>query len=610
MSKQQFSLFSKVICWLQSTVRLFISVIFLITYHSIFAAELLPSPNNTSGSSTTTGTTTSSALQTINTVQPTSSTALSPMSGLSSLPGQSINTTVVNTLAAPINQQANNHFDYSANLKSDVFGTQLFSGNFARQGVTQFNPDYMVTIGDQIQIRFWGGYVFDSILTVDPQGNIFLPQIGPIKVLGVHNQDLQYIVESASKRVFRSNVFSYASLASAHPVRIFVGGFVNRPGLYHGTSMDSLLHYLDQAGGIDPERGSFLNVQVKRGRQVRTTVNLYDFLLQGRIPLVQLADGDVVFVSARQNTVKVSGEAKNAKRFEFQGDVLSVTQLSRLAKPLTRATHVRIVHNFGKVRNVDYYTLALASEVQIHNGDEVEFTADKKNGTISVRVEGEHQSPQEYVLNYGSRMGELLGKIKFSDRSDTNSIQLYRESVKERQKARLEVSLKSLESTALSARSSTDDEALIRKEEASRILQWINRAKTIEPSGQVLISDADNRDDLLLENGDIIKIPSRDGLVLVGGEVMFPNSIAYDPSLNLNNYINLAGGYTQNADDSRIIVLHRDGSVDDASSSSELRAGDSIMIMPKVDSKYFQIGKELIQILFQIGIAASVLLLL
>ena len=95
--------------------------------------------------------------------------------------------------------------------------------------------------------------------------------------------------ESAVAQVYRANVYSYASLAAAQPVRIFVSGFVNRPGLYNGTSMDSLLHYLDQAGGIDVDRGSFLAVQVKRGNTVRAEVSLYDFLLDGRMPLVQLA---------------------------------------------------------------------------------------------------------------------------------------------------------------------------------------------------------------------------------------------------------------------------------------------------------------------------------
>lgn len=153
---------------------------------------------------------------------------------------------------ATITTSAPQFYDYSANLKSDVFGANLFTGSFTRAGATQFNPDYAVAIGDQIQVRFWGAFDYDAPSTVDPQGNIFLPHVGPVHVLGVHNQDLQQRVEAAAARVFRTNVYSYASLAAAQPVRVFVSGFVNRPGLYNGTSMDSLLHYLDQAGGIGP----------------------------------------------------------------------------------------------------------------------------------------------------------------------------------------------------------------------------------------------------------------------------------------------------------------------------------------------------------------------
>ena len=105
---------------------------------------------------------------------------------------------------------------------------------------------------------------------------------------------------------------SVSSLAAAQPVRVFVGGNVPRPGQYGGTGMDSLLHYLDQAGGIDPDRGSFLDVLVQRGSTLRARVNLYDFLLQGRMPTIQLASGDVIFVPPRQSTVRVSGLAANA----------------------------------------------------------------------------------------------------------------------------------------------------------------------------------------------------------------------------------------------------------------------------------------------------------
>ena len=519
-------------------------------------------------------------------------------------PSTSISSPVPPAASAPA--QAVQTGSYNTNLNSDVFGAQLFTGSFAQAGATQFNPDYLIATGDQIHLRFWGGFSFDSVLTVDPQGNLFLPQVGPVKVLGVRNQDMQRVVEAAAGKVFRANVNSYANLAAAQPVRVFVGGYVNRPGLYNGTSMDSVLHYLDSAGGIDLDRGSFLKVQVKRGEQVRATLNLYDFLLAGRIPLVQLSDGDVIFVTPRHNTVKVSGQAENAKRFEFMGETLTLKELIGLAKPMAQTTHVRIVRNSGTIRNVEYYPLAEAGEITVANGDEAEFTADKKPGTITVRVEGEHQSPQEYVLPYGARLGELMKHIQFTERSDAQNIQLRRVSVRERQKSLLQTSLQSLESTVLTARSGTSDEARLRKDEADMILQWVDRAKKIEPSGQVQIAQAGNRDTLLLENGDILKVPAKDGLVLVSGEVLFPNAIAFDAKLDLEDYINRAGGFTQNADNSRIIIAHRDGSFEQ--DRGDLRAGDEVLVLPKIDVKSRQIWKDMTQIIYQIAVSAKVVL--
>ena len=584
-------------------------------------------------------------------------------------------------------------FDYSVNLNSDVFGANLFTGAFARQGGAQFNPDYVINVGDSIQVLLWGAYQFQSVLTVDPQGNIFLPNVGPVRLLGVRNKDLQSVVDSALGRVFRTNVFSYASLAAAQPVRVYVGGYVHRPGAYPGTSMDSILHYLDLAGGIDPDRGSFLNVQVKRGTNVRAHINLYDFLLNGEIPQVQLADGDVIFVAPRTNTVRVEGLAENAKRFEFtepvlslgrvaalakpqpeathvrvvrahinlydfllngeipqvqlaDGDVifvaprtntvrveglaenakrfeftepvLSLGRVAALAKPQPEATHVRVVRNTGVTRNVEYYPLASNANIVVQDGDELAFTADKKPGTITVRVEGEHESAQEYVLPYGAHMGELLSHIEYSERSDRANLQLFRKSVKKRQKELLDASLRSLETAALTARSGTSDEARLRKDEADLILRWVDRAKKIEPNGQVVISQATDMNDLLLENGDVIRVPVKDGLVLVSGEVLFPNAVAYDRQLSVGDYINRAGGFTNNADASRIIVARQDGSFAEAdrksktlkfgSTRSPLSEGDEILVLPKIDVKSRQIFKDMTQILYQIAISAKVAL--
>jgi protein involved in polysaccharide export with SLBB domain len=499
-------------------------------------------------------------------------------------------------------------FDYSVNLTTDVFGANLFTGAFAASAGSIFNPDHVISIGDQLQVRLWGAFNFDALLTVDAQGNIFLPQVGPVSVAGITNRELQKRLEESLRRTFKSNVHSYISLAVAQPVRVFVTGFVYRPGMYEGTSTDSVLRYLDQAGGIDTERGSFLDVKVMRGSLLRGQFNLYDFLLGGRLPGVQLGDGDVILVEPRKSIFKVLGLAENARRFEFTGAAIATPQLVALARPLPTATHVRVSRMSGIVRNTEYYSLADATAVKLDNGDEVEFTSDKRPGTISVRVEGEHVSAQEYVLPYGAKLGELRNLIELTPNSDAENMQLFRLTVKERQRQLLQTSLKTLETAVLTARSGTTDEARLRADEAALMLQWVERARNLEPLGQVVIAQNQNRGELLLENGDIIRIPVKNGLVLVHGEVLFPNAVAHDGRYAVEDYIKRAGGYTQNADTSRIIIAHRDGSFDESNASYEIRAGDDILVLPKVDNKPRQFWKDIVQIIFQIALAAKVVL--
>jgi protein involved in polysaccharide export with SLBB domain len=498
---------------------------------------------------------------------------------------------------------------YAGNFTSDVFGAHLFTGAFAQSSASIFNPDHVIGTGDQLQVRLWGAYEFDSLLTVDPQGNIFMPQAGPIGVAGVRNRDLHKVLEDALRKVFRANVYSYISLAAAQPVRVFVTGFVHRPGMYYGTSTDSVLRYLDQAAGIDPERGSFIDVQVKRNGEIRANVDLYQFLLNGRMPVIQFADGDVIFVTPRQNTVKVTGLAENVKRFEFRtADARTVADLARVAKPFAQATHVRVVRNTGTVKDTEYYPLAAAASVELRNGDEMIFTADQRPGTITVRVEGEHESAQEYVLPYGSRMGALIKQLQFTERSDQDHLQLFRVSVKERQKLALWQALDKLESTILTARSGTVEETRLRTEEAQLMLQWVDRARKIEPLGQVVVARAKQRDSLLLENGDVFRVPSKDGLVLVSGEVLFPNAVAYEPGYDLDAYIKRTGGYTQTADTSRILVARRDGTFDLAENGVTIGSGDEILVLPRVETKPRQFWKDVVQIIFQLALAAKVVI--
>ncbi|MCP5279532.1 MAG: polysaccharide biosynthesis/export family protein [Thiobacillus sp.] len=489
-------------------------------------------------------------------------------------------------------------------LASNVFGANIFTGAFSQQQFSGFNPDYQIAIGDRITLRMWGAFNHEFVHTVDAQGNIFIPNVGPVNVLGVRNGDLNVQVEARVKQVYRANVGVYATLEAAQPVKVYVTGYVRQPGLYGGLSSDSVLYYMDKAGGIDLDRGSFLDVSVLRNGKVRGRFNLYQFLLAGRIETLQLNDGDTIVVGPRKHTVLVTGEATNAYQFEFAEPRVSAARIIDLAKPKANATHLSIVRRQGASSRSEYYPLKEAGPIMVEDGDEINITSDKYPGTILVRVSGAHLGDRSLVLPYGAKLANALALLKPAPQANLRSLQLFRKSVATRQKEMLETSLKGLEAYVLTARSATAEEAVLRTKEAELVLQFVERARSIEPKGQILLAGKQGAQETLLEDGDTLYIPEKSSLVMVHGEVLFPNAIVYDTRSDVEDYIKQAGGYTQNADNSRLVVLHQDGSF--GSDGEKIGPGDEIMVLPKVDAKNVEVARGISQIIYQIAVAAKV----
>lgn len=491
-----------------------------------------------------------------------------------------------------------------------VFGAQLFSGRFGHEAFSGFNADHQIAPGDRISLRMWGAFSFEAVQPVDPQGNVFIPNVGPVKLRGVRNGELNATVEAAVKRTYRANVGVYASLEAAQPVKVYVTGFVRAPGLYGGLSSDSVLNYLDKAGGIDVDRGSFLAVDVLRGGVSRGKINLYRFLLEGRIEPLQLQDGDTLVVSPRQFTVTVLGEAANPYVFEFDRSRLPAAELLAMARPKAGATHLSIVRRIGSERRSEYHPIGALDAVTIQDGDEVTFTADRYPGTILVRMEGAHLGERTLVLPYGATLKDALARLKPAPQAQVEAVQLFRRSVATRQKELLESSLRSLETAALTARSATSEESALRTREADLILQFIERARTVQTRGQVILAGRDSAASTLLEDNDVIRVPERSNTVLVNGEVLFPSALVFDARATLADYVARAGGYSQGADTTRVVVIRQDGSVAEAAARAmpRLLPGDELMVLPKIESKRIEVTRGITQILYQIAISARVLL--
>ncbi|MGA0610307.1 polysaccharide biosynthesis/export family protein [Caldimonas sp. KR1-144] len=496
--------------------------------------------------------------------------------------------------------------DPATSLKPLMFGSQMFSGRFAATAFSGFNPDQQIAVGDRISVRMWGAFNFEATQVVDAQGNVFVPNVGPVNVLGVRNADLNGIIEIQVKKTYRASVGVYATLEAAQPVKIYVTGFVRAPGLYGGLSSDSVIAYLDRAGGIDPDRGSYVEVDVLRAGKPYAKVNLYDFLLNGRIESLQLHDGDTLVVAPRKFTVTVGGEVLNPYIFEFGRPAVTGEELLAVARPRPGATHLSVVRKLGADHRSEYHAISEAAAVTIQDGDEVTVTSDKYPGTILVRIEGSHLGERTLVLPYGSHLKDALARIRPAPQSRLEAIQLFRKSVATRQKDLIEASLRSLETYALTARSATSEEAALRSREGQQILEFIDRARQVQPRGQVILGQNGDVGNTLLEDGDVLRIPAQSNLVLVSGEVLMPTALVFDARASVDDYIARSGGYTQGADKAKVLVVRQDGTVV-MGTQVALAPGDELMVLPKIETKSVEITRGITQIIYQIAVAAKVL---
>ena len=382
-------------------------------------------------------------------------------------------------------------------------------------------------------------------------------------------------------------------------------GFVNNPGQYAGGTYDSVLSFIDRAGGIDFSRGSFRQITVKRNNQVIANVDLYDFVLQGKIKNIRLYDGDVILVSQKKTSVNVYGLVKQEAVYELS-DTVSGQALISMASPLNKVSHVSITGTRNNVPIHQYVTLNDFKNFNLVDGDTVDFVADKRGESIMASVSGAITGASRYPIAKSTRLRDFLSYVEVDPNlADTSSVYIKRRSVAEQQKTTIKDSLRRLEQSALTATSGSVDEAEIRVQEAKLIQDFVKRAEQYQPDGIVVVSRGGITNDILLEDGDEIVIPQMSDVVLISGEVMMPKAVTFDKNMSLDDFLAAAGGVSNRADDEHILVAKANGEVGLAEDLG-VSAGDRILVMPKFDTKNMQLAKDIMQILYQMAVATKV----
>jgi protein involved in polysaccharide export with SLBB domain len=505
-------------------------------------------------------------------------------------------------------QASTNATSESVDINTTPFGANLFSGEFSGEQENGLNPNYKISEGDQIYLRIWGAYEFNDVVTADTQGNIFIPKVGPVKVVGVYNKDLNRRVYQAVRSVFTNNVQVYTSLNGTQPVAVFVTGYVKKPGRYSGTPSNSILYFLDRAGGVDPQRGSYRKISIVRESEIIVNADLYDFLIDGKIPKLQFQDGDTIVVASRGASIKITGDVQNAHRFELTKLKTSGKAISVLAQPAAGVTHAGVSGIRQARPFAVYLPIAEFYSMSLEDGDQVNFQIDHRDEIIVVEVEGSYLGPTRYAVHRNTTLHEMLDHIPVDPKlANFRSVSLRRLSIAQNQKRALEDSLRRLEMRYLTASSQTDEEARIRAQEVEMISNFVKRARQVQPNGRLVVSKNGSTADITLEPGDVITIPRKTQAVFVSGEIVVSQAILFSSDNNAMDYISRVGGFTERANQDGIVILSPNGKVV-TDPNARITPGDEIIVLPKVPSKNLQLVATVVDIMYKIAVSAAVVL--
>lgn len=485
------------------------------------------------------------------------------------------------------------------------YGSDLFSSKFGAGSSNALDPDYIIVAGDKITLHIWGAVQADETTVVDAQGNIFIPDVGAVKVAGSPAKDLPSLVNAKLRSVYTEGVEAYVNLLSSTPINVFVTGPVKRPGQYAGVQTDSILAFLHQAGGIDPNRGSYRKIRVLRKSQTIAQVDLYNFLRWGQLQKIRFQNGDTILVEPQGITVNVSGDARANYRYELPQNQNNGRNLMTYARPDNSVTNVALTGSRNRRPWSVYLAIGKFANLTLRDGDTINFVSDAQTGTMDISVEGSHLGNSYFAAKKGARLKEVLDYIAISpDEADITNIYIKRKSIAEKQKKNLQESINRLERSVLTSPARSDGEASIRQQESALITQFIKNAREVVPDGRIVVSENGNVANIRLEDGDVIVIPFRSDVITVSGEVNIPQSLVYASNATIRDYVARAGGYTERADTRRIIIRKPNGQIL-LNQQAVPEPGDELLIFPRVDTKTMQYTKDIMTVIFQIAAASK-----
>jgi polysaccharide export outer membrane protein len=315
------------------------------------------------------------------------------------------------------------------------FGYDLFEGvpsTFAPVSDIQVPVDYLVGPGDTLNIELYGNEPSRYELTVERDGRLNFPKLGPIMVSGMTFDRAREVIE---QRVAKQLVGSRVSvtMGELRSIRVFVLGEAEKPGSYTVSGLSSMTNALFVSGGVK-KIGSLRNIELKRNGRLVTTLDLYDLLLHGDTSGDrQLLPGDVIFIPPTGNTLSVDGAVRRPAIYELKGEK-TVAQAVNIAGGLLPDADEKegqleriLPSRLHEMRNVDLTTEA-GRATELANGDKLMIPAIRPTLENSVVLSGYVFRPGQFEYHPGLRLTDVLNSFdELRPNADQHYIMIRRE---------------------------------------------------------------------------------------------------------------------------------------------------------------------------------------
>ena len=427
-----------------------------------------------------------------------------------------------------------------------VFGRDIFnkrSLTFEPQMNIATPQNYVLGPGDEVVVDIYGASQKTETLTVSPDGTIVVPDYGPISVSGL-------TVAAAQAKLRRTLGSQYASsnlqltVGQTRTIMVNVMGEVKAPGTYTLSAFATVFHALYMAGGIS-DLGTLRNVKVYRSGKLVTVVDIYEYILNGRLAgNIRLHDNDVIQVGTYESIVDIAGRVKRPMAYELRKNE-SLSTLMKFSGGFANDAYkksLRVLRKNGRMKSVFNVQEFDITSFKMVDGDSVTVDSIIDRFENMVEVKGSVFRPGMY--NLGDKVSSVRSLIEAAD---------------------------GLTEEAMVSR------AVIRRMKPNRTQEVIS----VDLKGIMEGTAAD----VPLENEDLLFIPTlaeRQNLrtLSIDGEVIFPGIYEYAENSTIEDLILQAGGLTDNASTVKVDVARRIIDPSATTSNMEIAKTFSFSIKP------------------------------